>query len=99
MMSCGAYAGERQMTNDRFEEQLQRILARLDTLSESQQALVRPMVEETRRRHVQIREAIARAHTALDDWRLVEKYRIFDAEARWREARALRARRDGNDNR
>jgi len=74
------------MTEEKFEQHLQELLSKIETLPESQRAPLLEMVEETRSRHRVIREATTRALSALDDWRLILKYRIFDAEARQREA-------------
>jgi hypothetical protein len=48
------------------------------------------LVEESRRRHAQIKDDAVRAREALDDWRLIQKYLLFDEEARQREAQANR---------
>ncbi len=58
----------------------------IDSLPADQQARLRDLLEETKERHVQIGASIARAMAAVDDWRLAQKYRLFDHEARVREA-------------
>ena len=76
------------MTDQEFNAEMDRIMAKIGNLPAAQREAVYAMVNDTRKRHAEIREATARACAALDDWRLVQKYRIFDAEARRREARA-----------
>jgi len=82
------------MTNDQFEDQIQEMLARIYTLPEPSREHLLRMVEETRRRHAQIHDSVARARTALDDWRLLKRYLIFDAECRRRESQAGPDKRD-----
>ncbi|MCK4658862.1 MAG: hypothetical protein KAV82_05010 [Phycisphaerae bacterium] len=76
------------MTNQQFNEQLSKILANIETLPESRRGALLEMAEEARARYQQIGKTTARAREALEDWRLVQKYRIFDAEASLREAQA-----------
>lgn len=80
------------MTGDRFEMQLQEILARIAALPEQHRAHLMKVVEETRERHQYVRESVARARSALDDWRIMQKYRVFDLEASLREQRSGRQR-------
>ena len=75
------------MTDDAFAEQFGEILARIDTLPESRRGPLLELAEATRRRHQQIRASMRLARAALDDWRLLHKYRLFDREARLRETR------------
>lgn len=58
----------------------------IDRLPEMERAKLRGLVHETRRRHSEVEQGIARACARLDDWRMRAKYRVFDAEARQREA-------------
>jgi hypothetical protein len=76
------------MEEQAFEAQLREIIAKINTLPEPQRAPLMALVEEARQRHAQIKDATARAREALDDWRLIQKYILFDHEARQREARA-----------
>ncbi len=83
------------MADQDFEAQLREVLARINTLPESQRGPLMALVAETRRRHATIRDATARAREALDDWRLILKYLLFDEEARRREAQAKPDGADG----
>jgi len=76
------------MTDNTFEAQLQKVSEVIDTLPESQRESLRKMMEETRRRHSDIKGAATRAREVIDNWRLMCKYLIFDIEARLREADA-----------
>ncbi len=74
------------MNNDEaFNTRMAEIEARIAALPEAEQARLRDLVEETRRRHENIRASTAAALNALDDWRIAMKYLIFDLEARARE--------------
>ncbi|MBN2561901.1 MAG: hypothetical protein JXQ75_13325 [Phycisphaerae bacterium] len=75
------------MTEDKtFDAKLARLEAKIAALPADQQAQLEPVLVETRRRHQEIREAVTSARDALDDWRITMKYRVFDLEARHREA-------------
>lgn len=78
------------MTDQEFNEEMDRILAKIGDLPAAQREAVYATVNDTRKRHAEIQEATARTYAALDDWRLIQKYRIFDAEAQRREAQAER---------
>lgn len=73
------------MTDDQFEQALQRCLEALNGLPEPKREELKKLVEETRRRHDQIIQSLQSALHSLDDWRLAQKYRLFDQEARRRE--------------
>ena len=75
------------MTNDALEAHLGKALEAIKSFPRQEQAVLLKMVEETRLRHADIADATQRARGALDDWRVIQKYRIFDAEAKLREAR------------
>ena len=84
------------MTGQTFNEQMTRLASTIQTLPSSQRTTLMQMVEDTRKRYREIRESGARSRNALDNWRLIQKYRIFDAEAQAREARTERDRRDAS---
>ena len=74
------------MTDDTANARLAELEAQIAEMSEKQQAELQPVLEETRQRHGRIRQCSAAARSALADWRIAMKYRIFDLEARLREA-------------
>ena len=73
------------MQNDLLETQLRELSDCIEALPEDQRGPLLALLEETRRRHQLIRQATDHARHALDDWRLLQKYLIFDHEARQRE--------------
>jgi phosphoglycerate-specific signal transduction histidine kinase len=75
------------MTEETFQTKLTELETRINSLPADQQAQLKALLDETRRRHSDIRRSVSAAQDALDDWRLAMKYMIFDAEARLREAR------------
>ncbi len=74
------------MTDDTANARLAELESRIAAMSEERQAELRPVLEETRQRHDLIRQCSDAARSALADWRIAMKYRIFDLEARLREA-------------
>ncbi len=74
------------MTDGTFDERLAEIEKRIDELPVGRQESLKKLVEETRRRHVEIRHAVGEARSALADWRIALKYLVFDLEARLRES-------------
>lgn len=73
------------MQEDQFEEALKRCLKAMDELPEPKKKELKKLVEETRLRHDHIQQSLSKALTALDDWRVYQKYRLFDREAKNRE--------------
>ncbi len=78
------------MTEQQFNQQLDQILGKIENLPDAQRKAIMAMAEDTRKQDQAIRAEMARTRDALDDWRLLQKYRIFDAEARLREEQAGR---------
>lgn len=74
------------MTDEVFQERLAEIEATIGTLPQEQRAFLDEWFRETKDRHELIKRNISAARNALDDWRLAMKYKIFDLEARQREA-------------
>ena len=73
------------MKEDQFEQALQRSLKVLDELPELKKEDLKRLIEETRKRYDQIKISFQEALAAVDDWRLIQKYYLFDQEARERE--------------
>jgi hypothetical protein len=74
------------MTREAFEAQVEKTLATIAVLPEERRAPLLALVDEARRRHAEIAADVGRAREALDDWRIIAKYRVFDAEATARES-------------
>jgi hypothetical protein len=73
------------MNTSDLEAKLREAIRTIDALPEPERAALMEMVEETRRRHQSIHLSTKAALAAVDDWRLIQKYRLFDAEATSRE--------------
>lgn len=74
------------MLDTDFEAHIQETLSAIAMLPEPQRTQLLTLVDETRERQRQNRESARRARSSLDDWRLLQKYLLFDREARQREA-------------
>lgn len=75
------------MTDETFTAKLRELSDKMRDLSPEQREALQPLLKETEDRHAVLQENIARAHDALDDWRLTVKYALFDRDARRRESR------------
>ena len=76
------------MLDAEFEAHIQETLSAIAALPEPQRSQLLTLVDETRERYRQTQESARRARSSLDDWRLLQKYLLFDSEARRREAQA-----------
>ncbi|UCE60864.1 MAG: hypothetical protein JSU63_03760 [Phycisphaerales bacterium] len=83
------------MIDERFEARMREVSALIETLPEDQRKRLEQLIEETRERHQLVQESVVRAHNALDDRRLWQKYLLFDREACLREG--MRDRSNGED--
>ena len=75
------------MSREMYDARLAELEAVIAGLPAEQQALLAPMLAETRTRQDEIKQACDAARDTLADWRIAMKYLIFDLEARLREAR------------
>lgn len=75
------------MDSHTYDAKLAELEATIASLPVDQRAALAPLLAETRTRHTEIQKAGAAARAALDDWRIVMKYLVFDWEARLREAK------------
>ena len=60
--------------------------AKIASLPAEQRAQLEHLLEETKERHADIKSNVDTAREALDDWRLLMKYNVFDVEAGRRES-------------
>ena len=74
------------MKDDQFDAAVAEHIASIETLPEEQRERLMEIVEETRRRHANLKQIEKRARDSLDDWRLILKYNMFNDEAKRREA-------------
>ncbi len=75
------------MTNETFTDRLREVADRIHDLSPEQREVLEPLLEEIEEWLVLLRENIAPAQAALDEWRIYVKYALFDRDARRRERR------------
>ncbi len=78
------------MTNEEFEAKLLELHDTIQSLPEPQRARLFDLLKETRQRYVRTVQALTEARNAVDDWRLLAKYQVFNSEATLREANAPR---------
>ncbi len=80
------------MNDEAFHARLAEFRAQIDALPEAKRPELIALLEETRRRHEDLKKNFSRIHQALDEWRLGLKYLLFDYEATRRERDDLRRR-------
>lgn len=80
------------MTDEVLNARLAEALERINALPADQRGPLLALVEETRQRHLELKRSFSRVHAAVDEWRLLLKYLIFDREATRRELDQLRKR-------
>jgi len=84
----GLTSGKRKggiMSADDFEAAIEKCMAMINELPPDQRDPLLDLVTETRARHRRIQASVKHVMDALDDWRLIQKYKVFDQEARRRE--------------
>lgn len=81
--------------DDVFDTRICEARERINQLPEGQRAPLLAILDETVRRHQEMRQNFSRIHDALAEWQLMVKYLVFDREATIRERDELR-RRMGN---
>ena len=73
------------MQSNEFDTAMERCIFEINDLPDSQRNQLMQLVEETRQRQQSIDRSVRAALEALDDWRICQRYMIFDMEARQRE--------------
>jgi len=76
------------MLDQDFQTTLRKYVETIATLPEEQRQRLMNLVNETRERQETIVRMQREALNTLDDWRITEKYRLFDLECRERELQA-----------
>lgn len=85
------------MTDETFDARISEARQRIDELPEAQRGPLLAALEETIRRHEELKQDFARMREAVDDWQLMVKYLIFDREATIRERNELRRKLGNQD--
>ena len=83
------------MNEDIFQTKISEARERINQLPEEQRGPLMAILNETMRRHEEMKQNFSRIHDALAEWQLMVKYLIFDREATIRERDDLR-RKLGN---
>ncbi len=78
------------MTPDEVAKGIEDAARMIDSCPPGEQARLRALAAETRRRHEEIRAGVARLQDSIDTLRLGIKYMLFDLEATRRERDNLR---------
>ena len=85
------------MTDETFDARILEARQRIDELPEEQRGPLLAALDETIRRHEELKHDFARMREAVDDWQLMVKYLIFDREATIRERNELRRKLGNQD--
>ena len=85
------------MNDETFYKKLEEARSRIDALPEEDRARLSALLDETKDRHHQIKSSMQRLRHALDDWRVHNRYLMFDLEATKREAAELRRKLNERD--
>ncbi|MFZ4574505.1 MAG: transcriptional regulator [Phycisphaerales bacterium] len=78
------------MNEMEFQSKLGDLIKQIGSLPESQRGELEALAEQTRERHVKMKQTIADLQESLDYLRLSIKYLVFDLEATRRENEYLR---------
>jgi uncharacterized coiled-coil protein SlyX len=84
------------MNEETFEKRLAELEAEINGLPATERAKLEILAAETRNRHAEIKDTIARAQESIENLRLSLKYLLFDLEATRRENKALRKQLEGD---
>jgi hypothetical protein len=85
------------MNDETFYKKLEDARTRIDRLPEADRARLSALLDETKERHDQIKNSMERLRHALDDWRVHNRYLMFDLEATKREVTELRRKLNERD--
>ncbi|MEO1585271.1 MAG: transcriptional regulator [Planctomycetota bacterium] len=78
------------MQQDEFQNQFNKLLAKIQDLPEDQRGNLENLASETKGRHDRMKKTIADLQESLDYLRVSVKYLVFDLEATRRENKQLR---------
>ena len=86
------------MNDETFYEKLEEARTKIDALPEEDRTRLSTLLDETKDRHSQIKSGMQRLRHALDDWRVHNRYLVFDLEATKREVTELRRKLEERGN-
>jgi hypothetical protein len=78
------------MNQDLFQAKIAEAQERIDKLPDDQRGPLTAILQETVRRHEEMKQNFSKIHDALAEWQLMVKYLVFDREATIRERDELR---------
>ena len=73
------------MKAEDFQAALERCIHQINKLPEAQRGRLMELVGQAKSRQLSVDDSLSEAMDAIDDWRLHQKYLLFDMEARQRE--------------
>jgi chromosome segregation ATPase len=82
------------MDENEFNNKLRELINEIAALPKDKQEQLKPLVEETKKRHEDIKEDISKISRSLADLRICLKYLLFDLEATKRERDKMKAKLD-----
>ena len=91
--------GREAMSVETFQARLAELRAKMRGLSAEQQAAIEGMFEEAGRRFQALKHNRARQQAAIEDWRLIVNYVLFDLEIAKAELARSRPRRENGEGR
>jgi hypothetical protein len=78
------------MTDEAFTARIEEARRKIDSLPENEREPLLKLLQETSKRHTDLKDNFSRLRHLLDDWRVKLKYMAFDLEATKRELTELR---------
>lgn len=79
------------MDENEFNKKLRELIDEIASLPKDQQKQLKPIVEETKQRHKDIKENTNKINESITDLRICIKYLLFDLEATKRERNKLKS--------
>lgn len=84
------------MKDEVFNARLTEARQRIESLPDEKRAPLMNLLQETKNRHHELKQSFSKVHEAVDEWRLMMKYLVFDRDALKRECESLRRRLDSD---
>jgi hypothetical protein len=85
------------MNQDLFQTKIAEAQERINQLPDDQRGPLTAILQETVRRHEEMKLNFSKIHDALAEWQLMVKYLVFDREATIRERDELRRKLENQE--
>jgi chromosome segregation ATPase len=85
------------MDEETFNNKLQELIQEIATLPADQRKRVIPLIEETKKRHQEIKDSVGKLEKSFAELRIYLKYLLFDLEATQRERDQFKQRLNQRD--